>query len=258
MKRRILCLIVALCLPLAANAGSTSGGEPHFSAERIAALAKNVERKLAAAGARVAIISRVGRDPKDLPAGIDFTHVAFAVYSQITTADGRKVPGYAIYNLYQDKQRSDVSTLEQDYPIDYFAPAFVLKAGIIIPSVAMQERLLATIFSPRYEHLHNPAYSVFANPYRNRYQNCTGFVLNVVQSAIYDTDDLKTINADTRAYFQPQRIDIGGLQLLLGRMFMAEVKTDDQDGPIMTTTFSSIARYMEKYGLTESVAVVTD
>lgn len=259
MSARLVALWFLLILFAgAASAGSTSGGEPHFSAERIAAFAKNVERTLAASGARVAIISRVGRDPKDLPAGIDFTHVAFAVYSRITTADGRELPGYAIYNLYQQKDRADVSTLEQDYPIDYFAPVFELKSGIIIPKPEMQKRLLAVIQSDRYQHLHNPAYSVFANPFEHRYQNCTGFVLDVVQSAVYDSDDPRIIVANNRKYFEPQVVDIGGIRLLFARMFMDEVRTDDQQGQIRTTTFSSIARYMEKYGLADRVTIVTD
>lgn len=257
MNARIA-VVLGMLLPAAVAAGSRGGGESHFSSERIVALAKNVERTLAAAGARVAIISRVGRDPAELPAGIDFTHVAFAVYSMITTTDGQTVPGYAIYNLYQDSEQPQVSELEQDYPIDYFAPVFELKSGIIIPTVDLQRRLLATIFSERYVRLHNPAYSVFANPFETRYQNCTGFVLNVIQAAIYDTDDAQRLRADTRAYFEPQRIDIGGLDLLLGRMFMPEVRVDDHDGPVMTTTFAAIARYMEKYDLVERIAVVTD
>lgn len=259
MNRHVLVLCLLLLLvPGATFAGSTSGGEPHFPAARVAALAKNVERTLAASGARVAIISRVGRDPKDLPPGIDFTHVAFAVYSRITTTAGEELNGYAIYNLYQEKDHADVSTLEQDYPIDYFAPVFVLKSGVIIPKPAMQRRILAVIMSDRYRHLHNPSYSVFANPLENRYQNCTGFVLNVVQSAIYGSDDPKVIVANNRKYFEPQKIDIGGLRLFLARMFMDEVRTDDQHGPIRTTTFSSIARYMERYDLADRVTVVTE
>ena len=250
--------LLLLLLPGTALAGSTSGGKPHFPPERVAALAKNVERTLAASGARVAIISRVGREPKDLPPGIDFTHVAFAVYSRITTTTGKELNGYAVYNLYQEKDQADVSTLEQDYPIDYFAPVFVLKSGVIIPKPAVQKRLLAVIMSERYKHLHNPAYSVFANPFENRYQNCTGFVLNVVQSAVYGSEDPKVIVANNRKYFEPQKIEIGGLRLMLARMFMDEVRTDDQHGPIRTTTFSSIARYMEKYGLADRVTLVTD
>lgn len=259
MNGRIITFCLALLLtPGITFAGSTSGGDPRFPAERIAALAKNVERTLAASGARVAIISRVGRDPKDLPPGIDFTHVAFAVYSRITTDQGAELNGYAIYNLYQEKDHADISTLQQDYPIDYFAPVFVLKSGLIIPRPEVQKRLLAVIMSDRYQHLHNPSYSVFANPFENRYQNCTGFVLNVVQSAVYDSEDPRVIAANNRKYFEPQKVDIGGMRLLLARMFMDEVRTDDQHGPIQTTTFSSIARYMEKYGLADRVTVVTD
>ena len=134
----------AITIPMAE--GSSSGGKTRYSGAHIISLAKNVEKTLAAEGARVAIISRVGRDADVLPDGIRYTHVAFAVYSQITTTDGERIPGYAVYNLYQDRDQPAASSLVQDFPVDYFAAVHELRSGIIIPTVEMQKRLLATIF----------------------------------------------------------------------------------------------------------------
>ena len=147
------------------SSSSQAGEETHFKPEQVIAFAKKVERTMAAKGARVAILARMGRPPAELPEGMHFTHVAFAVYSEITTSDGRKLPGYSIYNLYQEDGHPDVSDLVQDFPVDFFAGVAQLEAGIIIPSPALQERLLEVISSPTYQALHDPHYSVIANPY---------------------------------------------------------------------------------------------
>ncbi len=83
-------LFCALMLASSSIAGSSQAeGEAYFDAETIIAFSKKVEKSLAGNGARVAIIARVGRPRKHLPEGIDFSHIALAVYSKITTTDGR-------------------------------------------------------------------------------------------------------------------------------------------------------------------------
>lgn len=93
----------------------------HFKPEQIIKFSKKVERALGASGARVAIIARMGRPASELPDGMHFTHVAFAVYSQITAANGEKLYGYAIQNLYQRDGQPNISDLVVDYPVDFFA-----------------------------------------------------------------------------------------------------------------------------------------
>ena len=199
---------LALIAAGAASAGGFSSASTHreevanFPAEQVVAFSKKVEHALASSGARVAIISRMGRPLSEMPEGMRYTHVAFAVYSSITTADGRTVPGYAIYNLYQRDGQPDVSDLVQDYPVDFFAGVAELESGVIIPSPALQRRLLQVIGSPTYRALHDPHYSLIANPYTLGKQNCTEFVLDVVQASIYETSDIKVIKANTRAHFK--------------------------------------------------------
>lgn len=148
---------------LPAHAGSQAGKESYIPAEQIIHFSKQVEKSLAARGARVAILARVGRPLAEMPEGMHFTHVSFALYSQITTHDGRILPGYAIYNEYQSNERPDTSSLIQDFPVDFFAGVAVLEAGVIIPSPELQKRLLQTIASPAYRKLHDPHYFAFAN-----------------------------------------------------------------------------------------------
>ncbi len=214
------------------------------SPAQVAAFSKQVEKALAEHGARIALVSRMGRPLSEMPEGMRYTHVGFAVYSQITTADGRQIPGYAMYNLYQKNDQLDRSDLVQDYPADFFSGAVELEAGVIIPPPALQERLLKTLASPTYAALHDPHYSVIANPYTLGRQNCTEFVLDVIQAAIYQTDRVDVIKANTRAYFKAQPVKVNPFKLMLGSMFSAEVSTSDQEGPPVTATFERIADYL--------------
>jgi hypothetical protein len=164
-----------------------------------------------------------------------------------------------VYNLYQGDARTGVSFLHQDYPVDYYSAVHVLKAGVVIPTEKLQRALAATIFSPTYKTLHNPRYSAIANPFRTEYQNCTGFVLDVLFAAIYRTDDPRRIKTNIAAYFEPQPILVDGLKLALADATMADVSVDDHAGPIATATFESIARFLLKNGIaTEAFSFVVE
>lgn len=253
IRALFLALITAVAQPTVqaatgfSSASSQAGEEVHFSSEQIIKFAKKVEKTLAAKGAHVAILARMGRPRSELPDGMHFTHVAFAVYSEITTSDGRKVPGYAIYNLYQQNEHPEVSDLVQDFPVDFFAGVAELEAGIIIPSAELQKRLLEVIASPNYATLHDPHYSVIANPYTLGRQNCTEFVLDVTNAAIYQTNDINKIKANEKSYFIAQKVNVNPFKLMLGAMFTKEVSTSDQNGTPVTATFETIGDYLKKY-----------
>ncbi len=237
--------------------GSSANAKLQFPAEKISAFSKKVEQKLAQEGVRVAILARMGRPLSEMPEGMHFTHVAFAVYSNITLADGSTVPGYAIYNLYQKNDRPDLSDLVLDYPVDFFSGVAELEAGILIPSPELQQRLLTVIASPTYSSLHQPRYSVIANPYTIELQKCTEFVLDVINAAIYQTSDIKRIKANTKVYFKAQTVKVNPFKLMLGSMFSAEVSTSDQRGTPVTATFEKISEYLQRYDTGSRVLTVT-
>lgn len=261
MRSPLKIIFVLLCLfawSRSASAGSSQATEEaHFSPEQIVSFAKKVEKTMASKGAYVAILARMGRPASELPEGMHFTHVAFAVYSEITTTDGRKIPGYAIYNLYQQNDHPEISDLVQDYPVDFFSGVAVLEAGIIIPSPDLQKRLLEVIGSPTYKALHEPQYSLIANPYTLGKQNCTEHTLDVVNAAIYQTNDIKKIKANEAAYFEAQKVNVSPLKLALGSMFSAEVSTSDHKGKPVTATFETIAKYLQKYDAGSETLILT-
>ena len=265
MKKLFLAAVLATTLsgvgvPVQASGFSSSssqtGETAHFPPQQIMDFSKKVERTLAAQGARVALLARMGRPLAEMPEGMRFTHVGFAVYSEITTRDGRTLPGYSIYNLYQRDAQPDVSDLVQDFPVDFFAGVAQLEAGIIIPSPALQKRLLEVIASPTYAALHDPHYSLIANPYTLGRQNCTEFVLDVLHAAIYQTSDIHAIKASQKAYFTAQPVNVNPLKLMLGAMFSAEVSVSDQDGTPLTATFERIGEHLQKYDAGSAVLTV--
>ena len=247
--KRIFLLIAFTFLSGNLVAGSQAGAENTLKPEEVVTFAKDVEKYAAAKGARAFIVARVGRPQKDLPKGIEFTHTAIAVYSDITLDTGEVVQGYAIHNLYQRSEAPEKSFLMTDYPVDFFWSSHDLKAGILIPTPEMQQRLIAVISEGQNKLLHNERYSVLANPMNSQYQNCTEHTLDIINAAIYKTTDIARIKANTNAHFKPQRVKTGGFKLMLGEIFRDDITTDDHSGKIYTTTFLSIARYLKQYEL---------
>lgn len=239
-------------VPAAAQDSSAHVIAPHFSVEQAAAFSKQVERDLASKGARVAMVFRAGRMRDQLPEGISYTHGAFWVYRTIKTADGGTLSGYAVYNLYagDGKAWSKIeSRLVQDYPLDFTRGSTVNDMAVIIPSPEMQRRIIAVIDSPTYQKVHNPAYSLVANPWSRKYQNCNNFMLNVIAAAVWNTDDPQQITADLKAHYKPTIVKANTVLRLFGPIADQRLRTDDQQGPIRTATYESLAAFMGENNL---------
>ncbi|WP_340679075.1 DUF2145 domain-containing protein [Paraglaciecola sp.] len=245
-------LVVTTLSPLA-EAGSNASQVAVHEPASIIKFAKDVEKYAAQQGARAFIIARLGRPLKDLPKGIQYTHTAVAIYSDIILEDGEIIQGYAIHNLYQTEGRLNKSQLVTDYPVDFFWGAYELKAGIIIPTPEIQQRLMDLISSGQDKTLHNPNYSVLANPMNRQFQNCTEYTLDLLNAAIYQTTDIARIKTNTQAYFKPQRLHTSGFKLMLGAMLQDDITTKDHQGKVATATFTTIARYLDQYGLATSM-----
>lgn len=242
-------LISCLLISKAAFAGSQQSNKQTFPAEDVSAFAKQVEHYAASNGARAFIIARIGQDKKTLPKGVNFTHSALAIYSEIALDNGKTAKGYAIYNLYQNEKDKNKSSLVTDYPVDFFWGVPELTAGIIIPNSDLQTRLIEAVINGDNVKLHNENYSLISNPYTTKYQNCNEHLLDVINSAIYQTSDKQQLKASTKAYFKPQQIKISRAKLAMGDLFLAGISTDDHGSKVYTTTFSSIARYLSFYDL---------
>jgi hypothetical protein len=250
MKSKIIFILITLFFA-PVWAGSQANKQSVIEPEKIVEFAKDVEKYAAAKGARAFIIARVGRPKKDLPKGIDYTHTAVAIYSNIQLASGEIAQGYAIHNLYQVDGKPNRSELVQDYPVDFFWGAQTLKAGIIIPSEEIQSRLIELIASGKNRDLHNPKYSVISSPMNSQLQNCTEHTLDLINASIYQSTDIKKLKANTRAHYTAQRVRTSRFKLMFGSLLMDDVTTKDHRGKIATATFGSIYKYLNQYQLAE-------
>jgi hypothetical protein len=267
--RSILAAVAALTLAACSTGGGSNpvtalGLSARSSAEvlpieQAAAFAKQIERDLGAKGARLAIVFRAGESRDDLREGIAYSHGAFWVYSPITLDDGRKANGYAVYNLYRGDGKTlptDKSYLHQDFPLDFIAPTGVGDVGIIIPSPEMQRRILEIMDSPTYRALHVEPYSVVSNPHNAKYQNCTEFMLDVLAAAVWETTDMAQIKANLAAHFKPTVVKTSVFERMFAPMADASIKTDDQKGEIVTTTYESLADFIKANGLSKDVYIL--
>jgi hypothetical protein len=259
MIHRFSLIVFALVtsLPSFAWAGSSEAGNPILPAAEVATFSNRVQQNLAAQGVNVAIVGRMGRDPKELPNGVNYTHVGFWVYSQITHADGSTGRGYQVYNLYQQAGDRTRSNLIQDSPADFFAGAQRFDAGIIIPDARLQKKLLKVISSPTYANLHNAQYSVLANPNTSQFQNCTEHTLDVLVASLYGTSDVRQIKADIAAHFKPQAIRLGGFKRFVAPAASKALTTADHGSRVATATFGSIAHFMQKNDLSSNIYRLT-
>ncbi len=245
--------------PVADSGLSGQAPAPHYTPAEAAIFAKQIERNLAAKNARVALVFRAGKPRDQLRDGIAYTHGAIWIYGDITGGDGKVYKGYASYNLYQGDGKTaplDQSYLAQDFPIDFISGNQADDAGIIIPSPEMQRRILALVASPTYQKLHIPSYSLVSNPYTAAHQNCTEFLLDIIASAAWQTDDYAQIKADLTAYFKPTIVHANIFERTFGPMVNPRLKMDDQPGEIETTTYESIAAFMTDNQLLQETYVL--
>lgn len=244
----VLVLTGFIALP-GAEAGSGALPISPFAIEDSADFSKQIERDLAARGARVALVFRTGRYREDLPEGVRYTHGAFWVWSEIELADGTRTHGYAVHNLYHHADETRLSYLAQDWPLNFTRGDVVGEVGVILPSPEMQRRLWMMLASETDEALHQPDYSLLSNPHDPRYQNCNEYLLDVVAAAAWETTDREQIKANLTAWFEPAPIRTGLFERLLGPSVDDRIRLEDQRGTIRTTTFSALARFMGEHQL---------
>jgi hypothetical protein len=262
MMRNFVTLLVGLAaLIIAAPAPAVAGGNAgsdnqvllRHAPEDAADFAKQIERELAARGARVAIVFRSGEPRDQLPDGIRYTHGGIWVHSQIRADDGRIINGYAVHNLYHGEVDRSRSHLAQDWPFDFTSGDALGEAGIIIPTPEMQRRILALMQNGEYEDLHEPEYSILSNPHDGRYQNCTEFLLDVIAAAAWETTDRAQLKANLAAHFEPVPIRLTVFERMFGAQVDDRVRFDDHRGQVRTATWASITAFMDQYQLAADI-----
>lgn len=271
MRRKLKTLISGLALaglaittiaPALADSGSgRSPASAYFTPEEAADYSKDIERRLASDGTRVAIVFRAGRSRDKLPDGIDYTHGAFWVYQPIHRSNGSRMNGYVVWNLYHGDGETLARTqseLVQDFPFDFISAAKTEDIAVIIPTPAMQKRIMTMMADGRYEAVHDPDYSVIASPFDDKYQNCTEFLLDVMAAAVWETTDYQQLKLNLSAHFEASKVKTGPLARLFGPLVDDQIKLGDHRGkPIRTVSYVSLARFMLDNGYADQTFKVT-
>ncbi|MEM7492668.1 MAG: DUF2145 domain-containing protein [Pseudomonadota bacterium] len=271
MKRTFKTLISGLALaglaittaaPALADSGSgRSVANAYFTAEEAADYSKDIEKKLASDGTRVAIVFRAGRSRDKLPDGIDYTHGAFWVYQPIQRDDGSRMNGYVVWNLYHgdgETLSQTQSELVQDFPFDFVSGAKAEDVAVIIPTPAMQKRIMTMMADGRYDAVHDPDYSVIASPFDDKYQNCTEFLLDVIAAAVWQTTDYQQLKVNLSEHFEASTVKTGPLARLFGPLVDEQVKLGDHRGkPIRTVSYGSLATFMLDNGYADKTFKLT-
>ena len=252
-------VVAILLIQPASYAGSADQkvGVDRFGEVTIRDFALKLNDALDARKVNVAIIARTGRPRSELPRGISYTHVAFAVFEAVQGADGVPFYIYTVYNLYQGEPgQEERSFLKQDLIYNFVAGVYERDVAVCVPTEALQRRILAVIRSPAYGALHIADYNLVANPWVDRYDNCVTHTLKVCMAGIYQTTDRARIYANIRSYFKPTPVRLGLIRSV-GSHFVPGLRYDDSDSTgLQTASYDSLARFLQENHLVQDAFTV--
>jgi len=213
--------LLALAIAAPAWAGQECTHEiatPHAQAAA-ADQALEVAAALDAMDAPAALLARVGTD---LSAhGLHYSHVGIVV------RDGGQ---WRVVHLLNDCGSSD-GAMYVDGLLDFYLAARIsLDTAIVWLDIRTATRVAATITDHSAAGLFDPDYNVIANPRSERYQNCTGFVLEVLALAmdegqVSDRAHAQRLAADTG--FVPHTLHIPYSRRIVGGLFSANAHFTD-------------------------------
>ena len=223
MKPRIiLALIVAWFVAGSALAGQSCEPRAPKPVEIRSglALAYKVQRHLDEQGARVAVIGRVGRDLSEY--GLRYSHIGLAMRDQ---ASGRWIVVHELNNC----GRADSDLYDQGLGNFFLDDLFRFEAVVLIPSSGMQDRLAEAIARGDGRRLHQPSYSLIAQPYSEKYQNSNQWLLELA-AAVMAGGEPSRVAAHARLIqdgFQPSVLYLPPLKRLGARLFSVNTQFDD-------------------------------
>lgn len=249
MKRLLCALAVATAL---ASPGAIAGqtceekGPSVEDIHRSFGLALKVREALDKSGAQVVILGRVGQDLSKY--GLRYSHAGIIWRDH---PDGRWL---AVHEL--NECGTAVSTLYNQGLANFFADnLFAWDAMALIPSEAVQKRLVERLADGTGAAFHHAKYNMVAYPFGTRYQNSNQWVLEVLAEAL--ADQHFTGRGEAQQWlkdngYTPTTLQVPALTRLGGRMFKANIAFEDHpsdrrmNGQIDTVTVESLAAFLTR------------
>ena len=216
---------------------STDSGEPTYSKPVREDFGRQITQNLKAKGVKIAIVSRAGQAREKLPEGILFTHSAFWVAND--------KGGYDVWNLYHGEDNRLISSLVIDTAADFLRLTQEPDVGILVPSLAAQDRIVAYLKSAKYGAVHQVNYSLISNPLDGRFQNCNEFMLDTLAALFWGTENSSEIKARLNAELTPAVIKTSWARRTIGPKVDERLIMDDQGDIILTATRATLSQFLD-------------
>ena len=218
-------------------------------------LAEHVAQALDASGAQVVLLGRQGQDLSKYQ--LQYSHMGWAYKS--ATGEWRVVHklndcGTAVSHVYR-----------QGLGEFFLDDLWRYQAVVAVPSKAVQQQLLLALSANTQPlKLHQPAYSMVAYPWSQRYQQSNQWALEALAQAMEPTIRNR---GQAQAWlqlqgYQPSDLRIGAMTRLGGRMTRANIAFDDHppekrfSGHIETTTVDSVLQFLQRRQLAAAPQLV--
>lgn len=225
-------LFMTLALPATATAGQQCGAAPPGpdAVRKALALALKTRGVLEDSGAQVAVIGRVGSDLSRH--GLRYSHAAFAVREH---AKG----SWLVTHMLNQCGSAQSALFDEGLGNFFLDDPFAYEAIVVLPSDAVQQRLLGALRSDLPVLLYTADYSMIANARSARYQNSNQWLLELVAGALAREGEVRDRVAAQHwlrdAGYAPSEVRISPLQRAGARMFSANVRFDDHPSEARVT-----------------------
>lgn len=216
--------------------------------ERSLDLAQRSLQALEASGAQVAIIARAGQDLSQY--GLRYSHVGLAWRDHPA---GR----WVALHLLNDCGTAHSALYNEGLGNFFLTDLHQHKAQVILPSPALQQRLLQVLASRTPLRMHEARYNMLAYAWSTRYQNSNQWVLETLAAAAAAPGRVES-RAEAQQWlgeagYRATPVHLNAATRLGARMFRANVAFDDHpvgprmQGRIATVTVDGIEQFMRNY-----------
>lgn len=248
--KKIFSLILLICLNLsltsyAGTACSEKVPTPE-TVEKALNLALKTKVALENSDAQLALISRVGQDLSKYH--LRYSHVGFVWRDH---PEGR----WLLVHDLNECGTASAALFNEGLGNFFLDDMFAYDTEILIPSPAVQQRIVSFLKSGQAKKLHSDRYNMVAFPFSTQYQNSNQWVLETLAATLSTENPILT-REQAQAWlklsgYTPTTLDIPALTRLGGRMFKANIAFDDHPtdrrvaGHIDTVTAISINRFLK-------------
>lgn len=239
---------LVMAAPLFAFAGQGCSEQPITAQTLRSAMdaAQRVQAELNKTDRRVVMLGRVGQDLSQY--GLKYSHVGYLYRNEPSQP-------WHVVHLLNTCGTGDSDLWYEGLANFFLDDMFSYDALVLVPPPEVAERLLARFNNPvALRSIHDPAYSLVAYPFSQKYENSNTWILETTAAAESKDATVKTRDQAQAwlklAGYKPTEMNIGPFKRLGGRMFKANVAFDDHPSDlryadrIQTVTVDSVKNFL--------------